>query len=514
MSGPLQPAQPGAATTSPFHLLHEEALRALLVRSMTPYEWIKFAAVNKQCLRVVTAILQKPAPALFHIRNDSLKLMEVDLRTPIICGRSSLSAHVYPLDVLPHVSARACRLFMQSTAPMQFLLEPTNPLNGVMYSEYGGPWKHTLTQSVTLGLSDCFSLDVQYPDLHHAIFQLGCLRPPNLVGLLASTQPIDDLEPVDDVPDCLFDLLDDDLLSCIFNHMLPRIRANANPCVLLGMLSFLKLRGVSKSWQTWLAPHQLDFDTRMTHAILDRAWAVWANDPIDRRGVESVFLADHVKGKGERMVKSAFPKLSMPQVTDLLSMPASNVFEDKKGGTKPKSVEFAWSTMADLIEFVEGYYDDEGEWQPGAGDEATVWGCGGGPDRAFAQCSMQPGAGGFIDPNNMRPLNGSEKPATWDMLGIRKTLEWESQILSNKIGYCKSINLSSSANGTGTYRAELYRGGQRVHTFMIGIYPHPGSQSWGDVEDRAQQHDKFLRDLAFRTPSQTHIIRINADDFD
>jgi hypothetical protein len=49
---------------------------------------------------------------------------------------------------------------------------------------------------------------------------------------------------------------------------------------------------------------------------------------------------------------------------------------------------------------------------------------------------------------------------------------------------------------------------------MIGIYPHPGSQSWGDIQDREEHHKKFLRDLAFRTPSQTHVIRINADDFD
>ena len=114
----------------------------------------------------------------------------------------------------------------------------------------------------------------------------------------------------------------------------------------------------------------------------------------------------------------------------------------------------------------------------------------------------------------MRPLNGSEKPEKYDALGWRKTLDWETQILRKSSGFCKSINLASSANGKGTYRAELWRGGQLVHTFMIGIFPHPGSQSWGDVEDRVQQHAKFLRDLAFRTPSQTHVIRINADDFD
>ena len=212
MSGALQPAQPGAVMPSPFHL-SDEALRALLVRFMTPYQWIKLAAVNEQCLRVVTAILQVPAPALFHIRDGSLKLMEVDLRTPVICGRSSLSAHVSSRSTfcpdLPPAQVR-----MQSTAPMQFLLEPTNPLNGVVYSEHGGTWKHTLTKSVTLDLSDRFSLDIQYPDLGRAIFQLGCLRPPNLAVLTAGTQPVDDFV-ADDVPDCLLDLLGDDIFTSI-----------------------------------------------------------------------------------------------------------------------------------------------------------------------------------------------------------------------------------------------------------------------------------------------------------
>lgn len=127
---------------------------------------------------------------------------------------------------------------------------------------------------------------------------------------------------------------------------------------------------------------------------------------------------------------------------------------------------------------------------------------------------MQPGAGGFIKPGNMRPLDGCEHPAKWDALGIRKSIMWEQQVFVPPIGFCKSINLRSTANGTGTYRAELWRGSQVVHNFMIDIHPHPGSQSWGDVEDRQEQHAKFLRDLAFRTPSQTHVIRINVDDFD
>ena len=96
---------------------------------------------------------------------------------------------------------------------------------------------------------------------------------------------------------------------------------------------------------------------------------------------------------------------------------------------------------------------------------------------------MAPGGNGFINPNNIRPLKSNQRPEVWDALGMRKTLDWENQVASDyNNGRCQAINLASSANGTGTYRAELWRGGKLVHTFMIGIFPHPGSQSWGDVD--------------------------------
>ena len=61
----------------------------------------------------------------------------------------------------------------------------------------------------------------------------------------------------------------------------------------------------------------------------------------------------------------------------------------------------------------------------------------------------------------------------------------------------------------------VWRNGQKVNNFMLGVFPHPGSQSWGSVENQTDQHaNKFLRDLVFRTPSQMHTICINADDFD
>ena len=57
-------------------------------------------------------------------------------------------------------------------------------------------------------------------------------------------------------------------------------------------------------------------------------------------------------------------------------------------------------------------------------------------------------------------------------------------------------------------------GGRLVHTFMIGVYPHPGSLSWGNVENSAHQHARFLRSLAFRNPSQVRVIRFHADDLE
>lgn len=159
---------------------------------------------------------------------------------------------------------------------MQFLLEPTNPLNGVLYSEHGGLWKSTLTQPVTLGLTDRFSLDVQYPGLARSTFQLGCIRAPNLAGLLASTQPVDDLDEGDNDPVCLSDLLNDDLSAGIFDHLLPLVppNGNENPRDLLEMLPFVKLLCVSQSWQTLLAPRALALKTRLIN-FFDRAGCGW-----------------------------------------------------------------------------------------------------------------------------------------------------------------------------------------------------------------------------------------------
>ena len=96
----------------------------------------------------------------------------------------------------------------------------------------------------------------------------------------------------------------------------------------------------------------------------------------------------------------------------------------------------------------------------------------------------------------------------------RRPSLWEQQSAASKTSQCGSVNLTSSANGTGTYRAELWRGGQRVCSFMFGVYPHPGSLSWGAVESHPEEHRKFLRSLATGTPLQPHVIKFNADDLD
>ena len=113
---------------------------------------------------------------------------------------------------------------------------------------------------------------------------------------------------------------------------------------------------------------------------------------------------------------------------------------------------------------------------------------------------------GFVQPDNMRPLNHGPSPlAEWKSLGIRPS----HTVTNNR---CKSINLTSSANGTGTYRVEIWRNNAYVTHFFLGVYPHPGSLSWGAVESRPHEHAKFLRDLANGTPSQEHVVKINADN--
>ena len=61
---------------------------------------------------------------------------------------------------------------------------------------------------------------------------------------------------------------------------------------------------------------------------------------------------------------------------------------------------------------------------------------------------------GWVDPDKMRPLNSTQTPARWDSCGIRKSPGWEQQM--KKHGQCAPVNLTSSGNGTGTYRAGLY----------------------------------------------------------
>eukprot|EP00966_Prymnesium_polylepis_P034691 806452-Prymnesium_polylepis.1 len=113
----------------------------------------------------------------------------------------------------------------------------------------------------------------------------------------------------------------------------------------------------------------------MTDAIRRLGWAVFPNYPHDRTGVLGVWQVGHSRGKGERMLGAAFPTLSKPQKIEMLQMPCHDVFRSKKGGKKAETIEDAWSTIRTAIELVEGYYDDDGTWVKGYGDNATFWGC-------------------------------------------------------------------------------------------------------------------------------------------
>ena len=127
-----------------------------------------------------------------------------------------------------------------------------------------------------------------------------------------------------------------------------------------------------------------------------------------------------------------------------------------------------------------------------------------GTDR-MVQCSLKTGT---FDHRKMRPAKLPAKPETWDALGFRKSPTVQPD------GRVNSVNLSSSADGTGTYRVEIYRAGSKVTHFFLGVFPHPGSQSWGDVETSTKKQAKFLCNLAAGTPLQEHVIKINADDYE
>jgi hypothetical protein len=107
---------------------------------------------------------------------------------------------------------------------------------------------------------------------------------------------------------------------------------------------------------------------------------------------------------------------------------------------------------------------------------------------------------GFIEPDKMRPLDGASRRAgEYQALGIR-----HHQLAD---GRYRTLNLASTSDGSGTYKVEVLRKGAVTTTFYLGVYPHPGSMSWGSVETHTSEHIKFLRALATGTPAQPHVVR-------
>ena len=225
--------------------------------------------------------------------------------------------------------------------------------------------------------------------------------------------------------------------------------------------------------------------------ILKQWWVVFGNDPNDAAGIRNVLLAAHSAGKGEVMVSAAFPFLTPVQVAQFIDMEAFDVFKNKKGGTIPESIADAKAACRRLVALAEMH-----------GSALRVWGCGGGMDR-LVQISTTTG---FIEPDKMRPLDHKSRQAgEHQALGIR-----HHQLADGRYG---TLNLSSTSDGTGTYKVEILRKGAVTTTFFLGVYPHPGSMSWGSVETRTSEHIKFLTALATGTPAQPHVVRIDADLF-
>ena len=190
------------------------------------------------------------------------------------------------------------------------------------------------------------------------------------------------------------------------------------------------------------------------------------------------------------MVSAAFPFLTPVQVRKFIDMEAYNVFKEKKGGTIKQAKADAWDACRRLVELAEIH-----------GSQLRVYGCGGGMDR-LVQISTTTG---FIEPDKMRPLTYIANQAVFTALGIR-----HHQRADGRFG---TLNLSSTSDGTGTYKVEILRKGAVTTTFFLGVYPHPGSMSWGSVETRTSEHIKFLTALATGTPAQPHVVRIDADLF-
>ena len=225
---------------------------------------------------------------------------------------------------------------------------------------------------------------------------------------------------------------------------------------------------------------------------LDLSFVVFGNDTDEGKIIKSVLAASHSRRKPEQMLKDAFPFLDESEITRLVRMPCFDVFRHKKGGPKNDAIADVKKACRKLIELADEH-----------GTNLRVWGCGGASDRLVQLSSLN----GNVQPDNMRPLTAACAPSTWQKLGIcpSDTIHPD--------GRCSSINLASSSKGTGTYRVEIWRNSACVTHFFLGVYPHPGSMSWGDVENRPHEHAKFLRDLANGTPSQNRVIKINADEF-
>ena len=490
--------QPGAALAPALSLADlDPALTDVVFSALSFADKIRVLQV---CMAFKQALTQ-PRPRLLRVAGDGeTEELHLDLHRSVSVGRGYLVSDAFPREpiwLLKYVSRVACRVRVVSTAPaeLEISVPPMSTMNGILVDADGDglPTWHMLSGTVRLPALARFALDVQNAPI--STFQFVSLPPhlvpapllPSLHPMLATTQPSEDMAldepepPESEPPEAHW--LTRDLMHHIATFAIPS--------------TLLALKAVSRDYHAALKPARDPtgiWNTLVKRAVLRWGCSAYGNDPDDLKGL-SVLLAAHSTSKTHLIVKKAFPMLEPGDVNEFVSMPHGDVFAIKKGGGKWDAGGDAQIAVDDIIQTI---LEEEGD---------AVWFSGGGGDRIVQSSSLTD----FVNTRNIRPLTFRLRPADWEDLGVRPSPNPS----VDQWGRKSSVNLSSSSDGTGTYRAELWRRGQAgeedtfVKAFMIGVFPHPGSLSWGAVDSSAGEAMavKFLRDLASATPAQANVVK-------
>jgi hypothetical protein len=199
---------------------------------------------------------------------------------------------------------------------MEIRLFTSKSVNGIMISHDGGDWEMIAPLGiVSLRLGDRFALEagpgpLRDINLSQSVFELGCLRAPNLAHLAAGTQPM---------------YLDGD-----------------------------------------------DTTDERTSNLMNQHWAVYGCDSDDAKGIRNVLLAQNSNGKTQEIVRAAFPFLSGSQVDDFVDMDAYDVWQKKSGGSKDMCIADMWTTKEEIEALAEEHGPNLRIWFNGRGGDRLV----------------------------------------------------------------------------------------------------------------------------------------------